>query len=110
MGGEGMTAQPAHLVPFAKGHDPRRNPGHLSKAEREWRNALESEHIPRASELLRKMIEAGLEGDVKAAEVAFKVMGLIRKPKDDAEIAELAKKLLDGMIAEAKARREGSGG
>jgi phosphoribosylanthranilate isomerase len=45
-------------------------------------------------------------GDVKAAELFFKVCGLIRKPTDDAAIAETAKALLDGMIAEARARRQ----
>ena len=109
-----MSAVPAQFVqpsgivgkPFAKGSDSRRWPGRLSKAELEFRAALDAEHIPKASALLTNIFEAGMGGDVKAAELFFKVCGLIRKPTDDAAIAETAKALLDGMIAEARSRRQ----
>jgi hypothetical protein len=85
--------------------NPRGKFGPLTKAEREFREALQSEHIPRASALLKAMIDRGIKGDTKAAAVAFKVMGLIRKDTDDAQIQEIAQKLLDGMIEEVRARR-----
>lgn len=94
--------------PFHAGDGIKRSP--MSKAERDWREALDTQHIPRASDLLKKMIDKGLKGDTKAAMVAFKVMGLIRKQTDEAAIADLAQKLLDGMLEEARARRAANGG
>lgn len=92
-------------VPFAAGYDPRRYVPHVSPAEEAFREALEREHIPRACELLAAMFAAGMNGDIKAAALWFKVCGLIQPPTNDAKIAETAKALLDGMIAEARARR-----
>lgn len=79
--------------------------GRLSRAELEFRRCLDENHIPKASELLTAMFAAGMNGDTKAAELFFKVCGLIKKPTDDAAIAETAKSLLDAMIADARARR-----
>lgn len=96
-----------NAVPFKRGYDPRRQQGpRLSPAELEFRAALEAEHIPLASSLLRKVFEAGMEGDTKAAELFFKVCGLIQKPGEDAKIAETAKALVAEMIAQARLRRE----
>ena len=98
-------------MPFRAGFDSRRNVGpRLSAAELEFRAALEAKHIPKASLLLRKMFKLGMQGDTKAAELFFKVCGLIKKPADDAAIAETAKALLDGMLMEARARRGDAGG
>lgn len=94
---------------FTSGYDPRRQ-GPLSKAEREFRDLVESEQIPRANDLLTSMFDAGMAGDIKAAELFFKVCGLIKKPSDDAAIQQLAQKLLDGMLEEARARRAANGG
>ena len=71
---------------------------------------MEDEHFPRASALLKAMIDKGLEGDEKAALVAFKVMGLVRRQTDTAAIQELAQRLLDGMLDEARARRRAADG
>jgi hypothetical protein len=92
-------------VPFAKGYDPRRSIGRLSRAELDFRKALDEEHIPKANELLRQVFADAMAGSVKDRELFFKVCGLIRKPTDDAAIAETAKALLDAMIADAKARK-----
>lgn len=92
---------------FQPGYDPRRR-GPISAAERAFRDALESEHIPQASALLTKVFDAGMAGDAKMAELFFKVCGLIKKPSDDEAIRRLATELLDGMIAEAKARKQAS--
>lgn len=120
------------LVPFARGYDPRRITGpRMSTAELAFRKALDEEHIPKASEALAKIFAQAFEGveyikdsngmfvlgpdgsplavprlDVKAAELWFKICGLIRKPTDDAALQDLAKALVDGMIVEARARRE----
>lgn len=80
--------------------------GRLSRAELDFRAMLEEKHIPKASKLLRKMFSAGMAGDVKAAELFFKVCGLIQKPGEDAKIAETAKALVAEMIAQARLRRE----
>lgn len=102
----------ANLRPFQPGHDPRRNVhgSPLSKAEREFRRLIEEEHIPRANDLLTSMFDAGMAGDIKAAELFFKVCGLIRKPTDNAAIQEQAKALLDAMMSEARERRAANGG
>ena len=101
----------ANLKPFGPGPDPRRNMmGPLSKAEREFRALIEAEQIPRANDLLTSMFDAGMAGDTKAAELFFKVCGLIKKPSDDAAIQQLAQKLLDGMLEEARQRRAANGG
>jgi hypothetical protein len=98
------------LVPFKPGHDPRRHQGaRVSPAEREFRAALESEHIPRASAILREIGDRALDGDVKAAELFFKVCGLIVKPSDSAAIQEQARALLAEMIKEARERRAAEG-
>ena len=94
---------------FQPGYDPRRR-GPISKAERAFRDALEKEHIPRASALLSQVFDAGMAGDARMAELFFKVCGLIKKPSDDEAIRRLATELLDGMIAEAKARKQASPG
>lgn len=80
--------------------------GPLTSAEVAFRRELEGKHIPKASKLLTKIYEAAEGGDMKAAELFFKVCGLIRKPDDQATIQALAKQLLDGMLEEARARRE----
>ena len=92
-------------VPFAHGYDPRRHVPRMSPAEREFREAVEANHIPKADALLTAMLAAGMNGDVKAAELFFKVCGLIQPPTNNAKIQETAKALLDGMIAEARERR-----
>lgn len=106
-----MSAVPAQFVqhgvvgrPFAHGNDPRRSVGRLSRAELDFKEMLETKHIPKASRLLRKMFTAGMAGDVKAAELFFKVCGLIKKPADDAAIAETAKALIGEMLAATRAR------
>ncbi len=100
----------ANLRPFGPGPDPRRNmSGPLSKAEREFRALMEAEQIPRANDLLTSVFDAGMAGDMKAAELFFKVCGLIKKPTDDSVIQQLAQKLLDGMLEEARARRVSAG-
>ena len=86
------------------------NPGGFTKAERRFRRALQKEQIPRANGLLTAVYDQAIAGDMKAAELFFKVCGLIRKPTNDADIQELAQKLLDGMIEEARQRRAASGG
>src|SRR5687767_4877188 len=96
----------ANLRPFGPGPDPNRNMnGPLSKAEREFRRLIDEEQIPRANDLLTSCFDAGMAGDMKAAELFFKVCGLIRKQTDTMAIQELAQKLLDGMLEEARARR-----
>lgn len=101
---------PAQLVPFRAGHDPRRQVGpRLSKAELEFRRLLEEEHIPRASELLTVICAQAMGGDIKAAELFFKVCGLIKKPTDNAAIQEAAMSMLGEMIAAARARRADPG-
>jgi hypothetical protein len=94
-----------NAVPFKPGHDPRRAAGGMTTAEREFWREVEETHYPRASALLGKMIDKGMKGNEKAALVAFKVMGLIRKQTDAAQIQALAQQLLDGMLEEARARR-----
>lgn len=84
---------------------PSPNPGGISKAERDFRETINAHHIPKASALLAKVYELGMDGDPKMAELFFKVCGLIKKPTDDAAIEATARKLLDGMLAEARARR-----
>lgn len=110
-GAPSLSAVP-NAVPFAAGADPRRwNRGSLSKAEGEFRALLESEHIPKASKLLGDIFTAATAGDIKAAELFFKVCGLIKKPTDAAVIQEQARALLDAMMTEARARRtQGDGG
>ncbi len=83
--------------------------GPLTKAEREFRSLLESEHIPKASELLTEVFNLAKAGDMKAAELFFKVCGLIKKPTDAALIQEQARALLDAMMAEARSRRTNGG-
>ena len=98
----------ANLRPFTGGPDPRRNvSGPLSKAEKEFRRLIEEEQIPRANDLLTSCFDAGMAGDMKAAELFFKVCGLIRKPTDNAAIQEQARALLEAMMAEARERRSG---
>lgn len=46
-----------------------------------------------------------MAGDANMAALFFKVCGLIKKPSDDATIQNLARELIDGMLAEAKARK-----
>lgn len=104
------------LIPFGK-DDPRRNPGGITKAERDWRRALEDEHIPRASVLLTAVIDRAMrdaesdgtdspQGPTYAA-LAFKLMGLMPKGSDRALIQELVRETFQAAIEEAKARREG---
>lgn len=101
----------ANLRPFRPGPDPRRNvAGPASVEEREFWSWVREKCFPRARKMLDKMIDQGIDGDEKSALVAFKVMGLIRKQTDEAAIAELAQKLLDGMLEEARARRAANGG
>lgn len=95
--------------PFQHGVDPRRSVGRLSRSELEFRRCLDEEHIPKANELLRLIFADAKAGSIKDRELFFKICGLIRKPTDDAAIAETAKALLDGMIAEARARRAEGG-
>ena len=97
-----------HLVPFRRGPDPRRNPGGISPAEREFKAALEAKHIPKASALLEEVYNQGMAGDAKMAELFFKVCGLIKKPTDGAAIQQQARALLDEMMAEARERRAGA--
>lgn len=114
-----MSAVPAQFVqagvvgrPFAQGHDPRRSVGRLSRAELEFRAALEEKHIPKASAALERMYEKGMEaleaGDLVGGEkllmAFFKICGLIKKPADDAAIAEMAKSIIGEMLAAARAR------
>ena len=97
-------------VPFRPGYDPRRSAGGMTQAEREFKAALDEKHIPKASRLLSKVYKRGMAGDSKMAELFFKVCGLIKKPTDDAAIEATARKLLDGMLAEARTRHAASGG
>jgi hypothetical protein len=99
-----LSAVP-NSVPFRKGYDARRSAGGLTNAEREFRRLLEEEHIPKASQLLADVFALAQAGDMKAAELFFRVCGLIKKPTDDAAIQEQAKALLDAMMAEARGRR-----
>ena len=93
-------------VPFKRGHDPRRLLGErISPQERAFRAELAAKHIPRASEILSKIGDAALEGDMKAAELFFKVCGLIAKPTDASAIQDMARALLTEMISEARSRR-----
>lgn len=104
-----LSAVP-NSVPFKAGYDPRRQQGpRMSPAELEFRRLLEEEHIPRASALLTVICAEAMNGDMKAAELFFKVCGLIKKPSDDAAVADTAKALLGEMIAEAQARRDAAG-
>jgi hypothetical protein len=107
MSASGNAVGVRNLVPFQRGFDPRRQQGpRLSKAELEFRAELEAKHIPQASALLRKVLADAMEGDMKAAELFFKVCGLLKKPTDDAAIAETARVIVGEMIAAVKARRE----
>lgn len=110
--GHWVSAVPGAAVhvgrPFQNGYDERRLLGpRISPEERKFRDFIEAKLLPQAGNLLAAMLAAGMNGDVKAAELFFKVCGLIRKPTDDAAIQETAKALLDGMIAEARSRRAG---
>lgn len=94
--------------PFARGPDPRRLLGpRISAAEIAFRDLIESEHIPKANALLRVIFDDAMAGSVKDRELFFKICGLIQKPTDDAAIQATAAALLDGMIAEARARNAG---
>lgn len=79
--------------------------GNVTKAEREWREHVDKNEIPRAAALMESTYQKAIAGDMIAAALWFKVCGLIRRTTDDAAIQKLAQELLDGMIAEAKARR-----
>lgn len=90
---------------FARGPDARRNAGHLSVAERAWKKLLDEELIPAAALLARQTFLQGMAGDVRAQELFYKIAGRIKKPMNDEEIEAFASKMLDGMLAEARARR-----
>ncbi len=90
---------------FQPGPDPRRNRGQLSIAERAWKTLLDEELIPAAALLARQTFLQGMAGDVRAQELFFKICGRIKKPMNDEEIEAFASKMLDGMLAEARARR-----
>lgn len=104
------------LVPFAKGPDPRRNPGGLTKAEQEFRAARDKEMIPEAMAVLREMLadsrdpQMAPEHRQKCRMDFMKCCGLVQKPTDAGAIAALAGEIVERMIAEAKARREQGGG
>lgn len=107
------ASQPATVVRimpegkrFQRGHDPRRNAGHLSEAERAWKKLLDEELIPAAALLARETFLQGMAGDVRAQELFFKICGRIKKPMNDEEIEAFASKMLDGMLAEARARQQ----
>jgi hypothetical protein len=90
-GGVAISGPAANLRPFQPGHDPRRNITGLSAAERAFWKTVEDEHYPRASALLKAMIDKGIKGNEKCGLVAFKVMGLIRKQTDTARSGAGAK-------------------
>jgi hypothetical protein len=94
---------------FTKGYDARRAWGGITRAEKEFRAALEAEHIPKASALLGQVYaQATLDvpkGKTQMADLYFRVCGLIKKPRDDDQVAALAKNLLQNMIAEAQAQQ-----
>ena len=93
---------------FKAGPDPRRQ-GPVSAAEREFRDLVDRKHTPQADALLTKIFDAGMGGDMKAAELFFKVCGLIRRPTDDAAILKLAQELLSAMIERRRQELEGDG-
>lgn len=94
-----------NLIPFGPGPDQRRHVWSISKSERDFKAALEAEHIPKASALLTKIYEQAEKGDMVAAALFFKVCGLVKKPSDDATVQALAKQLMDNMLAEVERRK-----
>lgn len=101
-------------VSFKPGFDPRRNAGGMTKAEREWRRAIDEEHIPEANALAhrvrREAIKAYDAGDslggAKNAELYFKVLGLIKKPQTAEEEGAKLGAALSAFLADLKARRD----
>ena len=91
------------------------NPGGMSKQERAFRSALQSEFIPEAAKVLREMLAASRDvGNDPASRQRsrmdfMKCCGLIPKATDDAAVEALAAKLLDNMLAEAERRAESRG-
>jgi hypothetical protein len=96
--------------PFAAGHDPRRSAGGRSRAERDFNEALEAEHIPKASALLAKVYAQAMKdlpkGKTATAELFFKVCGLVKKPTDDERINGLVMERFEEAIAEARRQRQ----
>ena len=112
-----MSASPAAMMrpdgmpvgtPWKKGYDERRIG--ISKAEKEFRDLIEAEHIPRANDLLTSCFDAGMAGDMKAAELFFKVCGLIRKQTDNAALIEMAQNIVNTALEAARAKRAAGGG
>lgn len=81
----------------------------MSSAEREFKSALDAKHIPKASALLTKVHTAALKGlktgDMRAAELFFKVCGLIKKPSNDEEMRRMVQVMFDEAIVEAQRQR-----
>lgn len=98
--------------PFGPGHDPRRSLGALTHAERAFKDALDAKHIPKASALLASVHAAAVKGlktgDTRAAELFFKVCGLIKKPSNDEEMRRMVQVMFDEAIAEARRQRADS--
>ena len=96
--------------PFAAGHDPRRSAGGRTRAERHFQEALDAEHIPKASGLLAKVYAQAMEdvpkGKTAMAELFFKVCGLIKKPNNDEEVQRMVQIMFDEAIAEARRQRD----
>jgi hypothetical protein len=94
---------------FAKGYDPRRSYAGITRAEKDFREALEAEHIPKASGLLAAVYAQAMvdvpKGKTQMADLYFRVCNLIKKPRDDDQVAAFAKSLLQNMIAEAQAQQ-----
>jgi hypothetical protein len=94
---------------FTKGYDARRAWAGITRAEREFRAALESQHIPKASGLLAAVYAQAMvdvpKGKTQMADLYFRVCNLIKKPRDDDQVAALARNLLQSMIAEAQAQQ-----
>jgi hypothetical protein len=104
------SVRPVLGRPFAAGHDPRRSAGGRSRSERDFHEALDGEHIPKASALLAKVYAQALKdlqkGKTATAELFFKVCGLIKKPSNDEEVRRLVQVMFDEAIAEARRQRD----
>lgn len=97
------------LKPFTGGPDARRPAGGKSLSERNFRELVDTQHIPKAHALLQLVYGQALKdikkGKTATAELFFKVCGLIKKPSNDEEMRRMVQVMFDEAIAEAQRQR-----